>query len=93
MSSTIAKHVNFDKVLNGIRTSLASVISKIDSSEKFKLDGSMSPELLFRDAESQVDKELEDLEALKDRILGTSGLVEVLRTLETPPENTGTNDE
>lgn len=75
--------INYAKILNGIRTELASVISAIDSQSKYAINGAMTPESVFFDASSVVTEEEERLEAQKGKV---DELVEILNTVKVPKQ-------
>ena len=88
-SSEINNSLNYAKVLEGLRTELASVVSKVDSASKYQIDGHLTPELLFSDADAVVTTDGLLLDAMKERVLGEGGLVEVLTNLKEPTANEG----
>ena len=80
----VAKSISYAKTIEGIRTQLASVMSKIDSASKFEIDGSITPELIFYTAESDIDKKVKELEELQAQV---DSIVTVLSNLEVPKES------
>ena len=85
----VAKSISYAKTLEGIRTQLASVMSKIDSSSKFEIDGSITPELIFFTSESDIDKKLKELEELKSQV---DSIVTILSTIEVPTDSGGRSE-
>lgn len=84
--SDFNKQLLYTKKLDAIRTDLASIVSKLSSREKYKLDGAMTPELLLSTAEDVVEADEVALEALKDRV---ATLVKQLNDLEKPTMSKG----
>ena len=81
--------MEFGRLLDSIRTELASVISRIDSSTKYEIDGAATPESIAFDAEAELDKQQAELDKLHERILGEGGVADILDAMEIPVESVG----
>ena len=84
--AAVQNEYTYAATLNALRTKLAAVVSTIDATNKYLIDGAITPELIMYTSESTIDGELQKLEDMHQQVMD---MVDTLSKLEVPSENTG----
>lgn len=84
--TSIQKQLDYTTTLNSLRTKLASVVSKIDASTQYSIDGAISPESIFYTSSEDIDAQLQELEDMKQQV---DDMVKTLESLTMPDEYVG----